>query len=121
MEEPLVVAADYLLNSEAITLYNALLAEDIPSVVRTVGPSTLPYGTGMYFRLLVRETDLPDARPIVAAFMEKREQELQQPLTCPYCGSPDVWPYTEASWLKKIYYAGTTLYRCRNCNSEFSV
>ncbi|GAA4386023.1 hypothetical protein [Hymenobacter koreensis] len=117
----LVVAAEYLTYTEAVGLYRRLHDEvGVVSLVKNYGPATLPFGDGLYFRLLIEEEDVESAREIVAAFEQQRTERAA--VRCPHCGSYDVWPDPEAhrSWLKRLFYAGTTVYRCRNCGEELA-
>ncbi|WP_400190827.1 hypothetical protein [Hymenobacter sp. B81] len=117
----LVVAAEYLTYTEAVGLYRRLHDEaGVVSLVKNYGPATLPFGDGLYFRLLIEEEDVAAAREIVAAFELQRTERAA--VRCPRCGSYEAWPEPEACqpWYKRLYYAGTTLYRCQRCGEEFS-
>ena len=121
MEEPLHKVADYLTYSEATILYSALIAEDVPSIIKSVGPATFPFGEGLYFRVLVKESDLETAQPIVEHYISEKEKARLEPHRCPRCRSTDVGPCQNVAWYKKLIYAGTTLYCCQNCGEEFFV
>ncbi|MBC6989836.1 hypothetical protein [Hymenobacter sp. BT491] len=114
----LVPAANYLTYAEAVGLYNQLLDAEIVSLVKTCGPPSLPFGDGLYYQLLIEADETVAAQEILAEFERKRTEPLPQ--RCPRCGSPDAWPVPRTSWLKRLFYAGTTLYQCRNCGEEFS-
>ncbi|RTQ45595.1 hypothetical protein EJV47_24180 [Hymenobacter gummosus] len=117
----LVPAAEYLTYTEAVGLYQRLHDEaGIVSLVKNYGPATLPFGDGLYFRLLIEEEDVAAAQDIVAEFERRRTERAA--VRCPHCGSYHVWPEPEAQqpWYKRIFYAGTTLHRCQHCGEEFS-
>ena len=116
----LVAVAEYLTYTEAVGLYHRLHDEaGVVSLVKNYGPATLPFGDGLYFRLLVEEEDVAAVRDIVAEFERSRAEHAA--VRCPHCGSFDAWPQPppEQPWYKRLFYAGTTLYRCRNCGGEF--
>ncbi|KUG08853.1 hypothetical protein [Solirubrum puertoriconensis] len=117
----LVAAAEYLTYTEAVGLYHRLQSEaGIVSLVKNYGPATLPFGDGLYFRLLIEEEDVEGARQIVQEFEQQRTERAAA--RCPRCGSYNAWPEPEARqpWYKRLFYAGTTMYRCHNCGEEFS-
>jgi DNA-directed RNA polymerase subunit RPC12/RpoP len=117
----LVAAAEYLTYTEAVGLYQRLHDEAaIVSLVKNYAPAALPFGDGLYFRLLIEEEDAEAARGIVAEFEQRRSERAA--VRCPRCGSYHAWPEPTARqpWYKRLFYAGTTLHRCQNCGEEFS-
>ncbi|AKQ45436.1 hypothetical protein TH63_06950 [Rufibacter radiotolerans] len=119
MTQCLVPAATYLSYAEAADLYQALQEVDVPVLVKSCGPPTLPYGEGKYFQLLVPEDALLAAQPLLEAFSVKQAQNAQLPFACPKCRSLDVGPRQNLAWWRKLLYAGTTLYRCLACRHSF--
>ncbi|ALD20842.1 hypothetical protein [Hymenobacter sp. DG25A] len=114
----LVPVAEYLTYAEAVSLYNQLLNEaEVVALVKNYGPATLPFGDGLYFQLLIEETDQAAAQVVVEEFA--RQRILPAVLRCPRCGSPDTLPVARPAWWQRVFYAGTTLYRCQNCGEEF--
>ncbi|GAB3833187.1 hypothetical protein [Hymenobacter jeollabukensis] len=117
----LVVAAEYLTYAEAVGLYHRLHDEAaIVSLVKNYGPATLPFGDGLYFRLLIEEADVGAAQAIVEEFEQRRTERAA--VRCPRCGSYQVWPAPAGArpWYKRLFYAGTTLYHCQHCGYDFS-
>ncbi|OON69472.1 hypothetical protein [Hymenobacter sp. CRA2] len=116
----LVAVAEYLTYTEAVGLYRRLHDEAaVVSLVKNYGPATLPFGDGLYYRLLVEEEDVATARPIVQEFEQQRTERAA--VRCPHCGSYHVWPeQTRQPWYKRLFYAGTELFRCQHCGQEFS-
>ncbi|UOQ71055.1 hypothetical protein [Hymenobacter cellulosilyticus] len=114
----LVPAAQYLTYAEAVQLYNELLEAEISALVKTCGPPSFPFGDGIWYQLLIEETDAAAARELVARFEAQRAAVAV--LRCPRCGSTDTQPLEQRSFWQRLYYAGTTLYRCAGCNRNFA-
>ena len=115
----LVSAANYLTYAEAVALYNELREADITALVKSAGPPTFPFGTGMYYQLLIEETEVAAAQATVVAFEVRRTGP--QDWRCPKCGTPDPPPSPRPAWWKRLFYAGTTLHTCGNCGAEFAL
>ncbi|MBO0358694.1 hypothetical protein J0X19_12115 [Hymenobacter sp. BT186] len=115
----LIPAADYLTYAEAVALYNDLREQDIIALVKSAGPPTFPYGEGMYYQLWIEETEAEAARETVEAF--EAERISLRVLRCPKCKAPDPVPSPSPAWWKRLFYAGTVLHKCPNCNAEFPV
>ena len=115
----LVPAADYLTYAEAVALYNNLREIDIIALVKSAGPPTFPYGEGMYYQLWIEEAEAEAARETVEAF--EAERVSVRVLRCPKCTTPDPPISAHPAWWKRLFYAGTVLHKCLNCNAEFSV
>ena len=115
----LTPAADFLTYAEAVELYQALQEASITALVKTCGPPSFPFGDGMYYQLLIEEEHIEAARETVAAF-EKQRTSVKLP-RCLRCGAPEVQQLVRPAWWKRLYYAGTTLYKCQNCGAEFPV
>ncbi|OUJ74914.1 hypothetical protein [Hymenobacter crusticola] len=114
----LIPAADYLTYAEAVTLYNDLREAEIIALVKTAGPPSFPFGDGLYYQLLIEEDEVEAAQAIVAEF--ERQRTAINPHRCPRCGSVDTLPAVRVRWWKRLFYAGTTLYQCQNCNATFA-
>ncbi|GAB2536289.1 hypothetical protein [Rufibacter soli] len=119
MTQGLVPVATYLSYAEAADLYQALQEIEILALVKSCGPPTLPYGEGKYFQLLLPEEALLPAKPVLEAFLENQAQNASQPLTCPTCGSLELNHSLDLPWWRKLFYAGTTVYRCGACRHSF--
>jgi len=115
MTQRLVPAAMYLTYAEAVTLFQALAAAEMPTLVKSCGPPTLPYGEGKFFQLLLREEDLEAAQPVLTSFSEKQAENRNRPLSCPRCGSFAVQAAGKLPWWRRWLYAGTTVFRCSSC------
>ncbi|MBX0289537.1 hypothetical protein K3G63_03760 [Hymenobacter sp. HSC-4F20] len=113
----LTPAAQYLTYAEAVMLYQQLQASGVDALVKTGGPPTFPFGEGMYYQLLIEETDTVAARAVVEAFELQRATSLAP--RCPRCGTPDPVPVLRLAWWKRLFYVGTTLHECRSCGAEF--
>lgn len=113
----LTPAAQYLTYAEAVALYQQLQAAGVGALVKTGGPPTFPFGEGMYYQLLIEEADTASARAVVEAFEQQRTTPAAP--RCPRCGTPDPVPVSRPAWWKRLFYAGTTLHKCRSCGAEF--
>ena len=114
----LIPAAYYLTYAEAVTLYNGLLDAGIESLVKTCGPPSFPFGDGIWYQILIEETDADAARTVVEPFEATRSAVAV--VRCPRCQSPETEPVARPSWWQRLYYAGTTLYRCGHCGRRFA-
>ncbi|MCB2410551.1 hypothetical protein [Hymenobacter lucidus] len=114
----LIPAAHYLTYAEAVQLYNELLDADISALVKTCGPPSFPFGDGIWYQLLIEETEAEAAHDIVADFEARRATVAV--IRCPRCGSPDTAPVPHPTWWQRLFYAGTTLYRCAGCGRKFA-
>ncbi|MCB2377112.1 hypothetical protein LGH70_05935 [Hymenobacter sp. BT635] len=114
----LIPAAQYLTYAEAVQLYNELLAAEINSLVKTCGPPSFPFGDGIWYQLLIEEADADAARELVVHFEAQRTSLTV--LRCPRCGAPDPQLLARPGFWRRLYYAGTTLYRCAGCGRNFS-
>ncbi|TGE24269.1 hypothetical protein E5K00_03380 [Hymenobacter aquaticus] len=114
----LIPAAQYLTYAEAVALYNDLLGLEISSLVKTCGPPSFPFGDGIWYQLLIEEADAGAARELLEQF-EARRTTLAV-LRCPRCGSPEVAPAPAVRFWQRLFYAGTTRYRCAGCGRHFA-
>ncbi len=114
----LVPAAQYLAYAEAVTLYHDLRDAGITALVKTHGPPAFPFGDGIYYQLLIEETDAEAAQATVAAFEQQRATPLA--LRCPACHSPTTEAVARPTLWQRLYYAGTTLRRCATCGRRFA-
>lgn len=114
----LIPAAHYLTYAEAVQLYTELLALEINSLVKTCGPPSFPFGDGIWYQLLIEETDAAAARETVEQFEAGRAPVAV--VRCPRCGSPSTKPLEQRSLWQRLYYAGTTLYGCAGCGRNFA-
>ncbi|GAB2785304.1 hypothetical protein [Hymenobacter luteus] len=113
----LLLAAQYLTYAEAVTLYQQLQAVGVDALVKSCGPPTFPFGEGMYYQLLIEETDTTSAQAVLEAFEQQRTTPTI--LHCPRCGAPEPAPVSRPAWWKRLFYAGTTLHKCPGCGKEF--
>lgn len=113
----LVPAAQYLTYAEAVALYQALQSAGVAALVKTHGPATFPFGDGLYYQLLVEETEAEVARETVAAFEAARPRSAGP--HCPKCGASEAVPVPRPKLWQRLYFAGTTLRKCLNCGKEF--
>lgn len=113
----LTPAAQYLTYAEAVTLYQLLQAAGVDALVKSSGPPTFPFGEGMYHQLLIEEADADTAQPVLEAFEQQRDTWVA--VRCPRCAAPDPVPISRPAWWKRLFYAGTTLYKCASCSKEF--
>ncbi|RPD45899.1 hypothetical protein DNI29_17275 [Hymenobacter sediminis] len=113
----LLQAAQYLTYAEAVTLYQQLHEAGVPALVKSCGPPTFPFGEGKYYQLLIEEADTTTAQVVVEAFEQQRTTPAAP--RCPRCGTPDPVPVSRPTWWKRLFYAGTTLHKCRSCDAEF--
>ena len=115
----LTPAAQFLTYAEAVALYNQLREADVDALVKTCGPPSFPFGDGMFYQLLIEQTDVPLARETVEAF----EQQRAAPpvLRCPRCRAEGAAPLDRPAWWQRLYYAGTVLHKCPQCDAEFPV
>jgi len=114
----LVVAATYLTYAEAVVLYHELLDVQVVTLVKSCGPPSLPYGDGLYYQLLLEETEADAAQATLADFAARRAAAPQ--VRCARCGAEEVGPAPRRAWWQRWFYAGTTLYKCQACGAEFS-
>lgn len=115
----LVPAAQFLTYPEAVELYSQLREIGVGALVKTCGPPTFPFGDGMYYQLLIEEAEATTAQATVEEFEQQRA--ARPVVRCPKCGTPDPAPIGRPVWWKRLYYAGTILHRCFNCEAEFPV
>jgi hypothetical protein len=115
----LLPAADFLTYAEAVTLYQQLKDAGVDALVKTCGPPSFPFGDGMYYQLLIEETEAEAARALLVAFELAR---TTPPVPrCPRCGTPDPAPLAHPRWWQRLYYAGTVLHQCGSCHRVFPV
>lgn len=119
MTTGLVTAAHYLSYSEAVALYQALQQQDITALVKTYGPPRFSYMQGAYFSLHINAEDQTAAQPTLDQFSEKQALMANKTLACRACGSEEVVPDTQLPWYKKLYYKGTSVYKCQACQFSY--
>ncbi|PJJ60548.1 hypothetical protein [Hymenobacter chitinivorans] len=113
----LIPAAHYLTYAEAVQLYNELREADISALVKSCGPPSFPFGDGIWYQLLIEETDAAAARELVEAFEAGRATVTV--VRCPRCGSADTAVAARRTLWQRLYYAGTTRYQCGSCGRNF--
>ena len=119
MENKLVCAAEYLSYQEGILLYNRLQEADISALVKSCGPPSIPFGDGQFYQLLVSESDLVAAKEISELFRNEVAQS-QLLVKCPKCRSEAVFQVKSLPFWLKLYYAGTSVFKCETCGKRFS-
>ncbi|MBD2716629.1 hypothetical protein KBK19_16415 [Microvirga sp. STR05] len=115
----LTPAAQFLTYAEAVALYNLLKEAGVEALVKTCGPPSFPFGDGMYYQLLIEQTDVPLAQQTVEAF--ELQRTTPPPLRCPRCRAEGATPLTRPAWWQRLYYAGTVLHQCPQCHTTFPV
>ena len=118
MAGKLICIADYLSYEEGILLYNALQEAEIPALVKSCGPPSIPFGEGLYYQLLIPEEDSEKAAEITENF-KLQFRETKQLIRCPRCNSEIVLRIPQKAFFQKLFYFGTELYRCPDCKRTF--
>ncbi|MGV3539893.1 MAG: hypothetical protein ACO1OQ_08790 [Rufibacter sp.] len=115
----LVPVAQYLTYPEAVQLYGHLAEMEVVAQVKSCGPPSFPYMEGIYFQLLIPEDTVAVAQPVLDLFSQKQPQNGNTFPACPVCASTAVAPANALPWYKKLYYLGTSVYRCGGCGHSF--
>ena len=81
-------------------------------------------------KLQVREEDLEKAKEILAVYLSENDDETDDSVVCPYCGSTDtivalgasnVFAATAALFLASLPFYHKKRYRCNTCKKYFKV
>ena len=119
MESKLICVAEYLSYEEGTLLFHALEEAQISALVKSCGPPSIPFGEGQFYQLLVPEDDLLQAKEIAANF-KLQVAEISKIIRCPQCKSEAVFKPENLPFWKRIYFAGTEVYKCESCGKTFS-
>lgn len=119
MPEALNCIADYLSYEEGMLLGQKLQEAEIPFWVKTCGPPAIPFGQGLFYRIFIAAENSVFAAAIAENFQLERTQNLAV-TRCPRCKSDAVFKLAKLPFWQKIYYAGTSVFKCGNCGKRFA-
>jgi hypothetical protein len=118
-----IIIAEYLDDEEAFALREKLKSEGLNSFVKWHG---LPrfFGVEVNYRVFVDRTDFDNARQVFERFQsdctkKRNESKLLLSMQCPQCKSTLVTNIEKTSLLQKIRFFGVTVWKCKECGSEW--